>query len=124
MSCYVVGKGQVVIVTDGERPGEKVELAVLGPDQYFGERSLITGEPTSATVRASTDCELHEIAKEHLAFVLLRNQSLVEALGKRLAEREAALLAARERSSQAGAKSGRLTEPASFVSRIKRFFQL
>jgi small-conductance mechanosensitive channel/CRP-like cAMP-binding protein len=124
MSCYIVGEGDVVIETDGEQLGEKVELVVLGPDQYFGERSLITGEPTSATVRASTDCVLHEISKEHFAVVLMRNQSLVEALGKRLSEREAELMAARERSSKAGMAYRHPTEPASFVSRIKSFFQL
>ncbi len=124
MSCYVVGDGQVLIETTGERDGERVELAVLGPDEYFGERSLITGEPTSASARAATDCVLHEISKEHFAVVLMRNRSLVEALGKRLSEREAELIALRSQSSASGAKFGRPTEPASFVSRIRSFFQL
>lgn len=124
MSCFVVGEGAVAIETKGEQTQEKVELAVLGTDQYFGEQSLITGEPTSATVRASTDCVLHKISKEHLAVVLTRNQSLVEALGKRLAEREAERMAARKRSSKNGSEYGRPTEPASFVSRIRSFFQL
>lgn len=124
VSCFIVDDGRVVIETGREESGDRVELAVLGRDQYFGERSLITGDPTSATVRAVSDCVLHEISKEHFAEVLMRNQSLVEALGRRLAEREAEQLAARERSSNDGKLAARPTESASFVSRIKSFFQL
>ena len=123
-SCYIVSEGQVLIETDGDGPLGKVELAVMGPDQYFGERSLITGELTSATVRASTDCILHRLSKEYFADVLIRNESLVEALGKRLSERETETMAARERSSKDGKNHRRPTEPASFVSRIRNFFQL
>jgi small-conductance mechanosensitive channel/CRP-like cAMP-binding protein len=124
MSCYIVGEGRVRIETEREMSHEKVALAELGPEQYFGERSLITGEPTSATVRAATDCVLHEISKEYFGVVLTRNTMLVDALGKRLSEREAELMTAREGSSKHGPESDRPTEPASFVSRIKSFFQL
>lgn len=124
VSCYIVEEGDVVIETGGERPEEKVELAVLGRDQYFGERSLVTGDPTSASVRAATDCVLHEISKEHFAKVLAGNQSLVEALGQRLSEREVERLAARERSLEGGNRFESPTEPAGFVHRIRSFFQI
>ncbi|MBN2527797.1 MAG: mechanosensitive ion channel [Deltaproteobacteria bacterium] len=124
VSCYIVDDGHVVIETTGPQGVGVVQLAVLGRDQYFGERSLITGDATSATVRAKSDCVLHEISKDHFAHVLVRNKSLVEALGRRLAEREAEQMAARERSSKGGKASEHPTESASFVSRIRNFFQL
>lgn len=123
VSCYIVAKGEVIIETSGESL-QPVELAVLGRDQYFGERSLITGESTSASVRARTDCTLYEISKAFLATVLIRNQSLVEALGERLTEREAERMAAMERSSESGRTFDRPTAQAGFVSRIRNFFAL
>ncbi|MBN2715591.1 MAG: mechanosensitive ion channel [Deltaproteobacteria bacterium] len=124
VSCYIVERGEVIVESVGDATQPVVELARLGVDDYFGERSLITGEPTSASVRTATDCEIYEISKADLATVLKRNQALVDALGQRLAEREAEQTAARERTSGSGNASDRPTEPAGFVRRIRSFFQL
>ena len=53
--------------------GEQVELAKMGEGEFFGEFMLLTGRTGSATVRATTDCELlaihesviHDIADEY-----------------------------------------------------------
>src|SRR5262249_36287689 len=45
---YVVASGSVSILT-----GRGVEVTRLGPGKYFGEMSLLTGEPRSATVVAA-----------------------------------------------------------------------
>ncbi len=46
-----------------------VEIAVnrLGAGDLFGEMSLLTGEPRSASVVALTDAALYEFRKEHLS---------------------------------------------------------
>jgi MFS family permease len=52
---YVIAQGAVEVTrTDpsGERP---TALRTLGPDDVFGERGLLRGEPRSATVTATTD---------------------------------------------------------------------
>ena len=60
---------------------------MLHAGDYCGEMSLLTGEPRSATVIASTDCEVWQIGKEVLAEILQENDTLVQKLGELLAQR-------------------------------------
>ena len=59
-SAYVICLGRVRVSLD---PGD-AELAVLEPGAYFGEMSLLTGEPRTATVRTLEDCEVMEVTDE------------------------------------------------------------
>src|SRR5205814_1266065 len=55
-SCYVVDRGRAAVyVADGA--SERL-VALLEPGALFGEMSLLTGEPRSATVRAQGDVRL------------------------------------------------------------------
>lgn len=53
-TLFVVLAGQARVHRAGAA-GEDVELAMLGPRGFFGEMSLLDGQPRSATVRAMTD---------------------------------------------------------------------
>lgn len=55
---YVISKGKVEIVRDGQR------LAVLGPGECFGEMALLERTSRSATVRAVSGSKLLTIARE------------------------------------------------------------
>ena len=57
-SMFVVGRGSVRVTI---RPGA-TEVATIPAGGYFGEMSLLTGEPRTATVSAITDCVLLEIS--------------------------------------------------------------
>ena len=88
-SLYVLIDGTVettkhlgVIGLDGGTPRQKV-LVKLSAPQFFGEIGLLEDTPRSATVRASTSCELLELARDdfdhlvasdvHLGYTLMRN---------------------------------------------------
>src|SRR5213079_232102 len=56
-SMFVVSSGVVSVVLEPSRD----ELARIDRGGYFGEMSLLTGEPRSATVLAVEDVEIVEI---------------------------------------------------------------
>ncbi len=64
-SLYVIALGEVEVVRKDAGGAHKV-IAVLGPNEFFGEMSLIDKEYRSASVRARTDCELLQLTAENL----------------------------------------------------------
>jgi CRP-like cAMP-binding protein len=62
-TLYLIHKG-VVSVRQADIKGIERPLKQLGPDDSFGETSLLTGEPRDATIRALQDVELYTLDKE------------------------------------------------------------
>jgi small-conductance mechanosensitive channel/CRP-like cAMP-binding protein len=87
-SLFVVVEGvlDVGIAPEG-RPPRWVRLLAAG--DMFGEYSLLTGEPRSATVTARTESLLFEITKEALLPVLERAPELAQSMSRTLAARQA-----------------------------------
>ena len=63
-SMYLILTGQVMIYKTID--AEKVELATLSKNTFFGEMSLLLGSHRSASVEAIEDTELMVITKESL----------------------------------------------------------
>jgi len=70
-AMFVIVTGSVAVSTAAR--GSPLQLATMGEGDFFGEGSLITGKPRTATITALTDCELlclsrsalDEIARTH-----------------------------------------------------------
>jgi len=62
LHVIVAGKAEVTRRTEGEER----TLGFLGGGSIFGELSLLTGTPPSASVTAVSDIEVFEIRREHL----------------------------------------------------------
>jgi CRP-like cAMP-binding protein len=84
-SLFAVVQGVLHVV----RPVERTEpytglfwdvVAVLGPGDWFGEASLLTGAPRNATVVTATEALLVEIPKAGFEASILREPNLVERL--------------------------------------------
>jgi small-conductance mechanosensitive channel len=84
-SMFIVFSGEAEVLV--QAGGVETRVATLRTGDAFGEMSLLTGEPRSATVMARTDCELWEIDKTTLGEILQENTALVERLGELLAMR-------------------------------------
>ena len=84
---YVVKAGALSVAKDG------TQIATLGAGDYVGERSLLTGEATAATVTASENSTLFALSKSQFETLLGPMQGLLDRERKRRdaeAERAAA----------------------------------
>lgn len=64
-SLYVIMGGEVKVFTRG-RNGESIHLATLGSGDFFGEISILTGRPRTATITASMPTDLLRLDKDDL----------------------------------------------------------
>ena len=83
----ILTRGQVAVLKPDEGGEEKL-LGILNPGECFGEMSLLTGDPCSATIRARDEkVKAMIITKEDFDIVLSRNPVLNRYFSKLLALR-------------------------------------
>lgn len=78
---YTIVSGEAEV-----RKGRAI-VTTLGAGEIFGEMSLLTGEPRSATVVARTPMELYKLNQENFGKVLTHSPHLAWALSRTLARR-------------------------------------
>ena len=74
-SLFIIAKGEVKVVLTAE-DGREAILASLKEGDFFGEMSLLDGEPRSATVRAVEDSRLLTIRREDFLSALRKQPDL------------------------------------------------
>jgi CRP-like cAMP-binding protein len=120
-SLFVVRSGAVRVERVDEG-GPSRELARLGVGSFFGEMSLLTGEPRSASIVALGEVEVVVVGKEAFSTLLHDDGHLAKALSEALEVRSQDL-------ARAAAVAGPLgplpvTDSGTFFLRIQRFFGL
>ena len=116
-SMFVLTRGEASVTlahTDGE-------LARHSEGGYFGEMSLLTGDPRTATVTAVTDCELIEIGVDAFRRVVLADAALVERVAAAVAARRAEQDQYRATNASGGAA---VETPQTLLDRVRRFLRL
>jgi len=83
---YIVTEGEFEVVQHDEHQVEST-LAVLPVGECFGEMSLITGEPASATVRARGTAKVIAVSKENFHNMLAAAPEIAITLARILANR-------------------------------------
>jgi zinc transporter ZupT len=80
-ALYIVGRGKVEVLTE-PGPGNAAcsSIAALGEGHAFGEMSLLSGEPRTATIRAVEDTTLLRIAKQDFEQLVAADPELAEAV--------------------------------------------
>jgi small-conductance mechanosensitive channel len=115
-SMYVVCSGSASVVVEPDR----TEVAVIERGGYFGEMSLLTGAPRTATVLARGDVVVLEIDSDVFRRLGAENPTAVEQIG-------VAAMTRREQLDQvkAAARGSAVAEaPSTFLTRMKRFLRL
>jgi CRP-like cAMP-binding protein len=119
-SLYVIETGSVAVSL--RRAEIDQEVAVLGPGDFFGEMSLMTGEPRAATCIAQTDTTCYVIDRAGFQRIITSRPRLADEMSARLAERQAALL---RKGDELSALAARLPDAGKhLLARIRSFFDL
>jgi CRP-like cAMP-binding protein len=78
-SVYVIASGSVKVWTMTPS-GDRLDLAVLGPSDFFGEISFLTGNPRTATVETAEDSVILEVTDDKLSELVLRRPRVMQRL--------------------------------------------
>src|SRR5437867_2552134 len=121
-SMFVLLRGEADVLVS--KNGSTIQVATLNAGDCFGEMSLLTGEPRSATVRADRDCYVMEIGKPTMAEVLRSAPSCLEQLSHLLAQRkmETEGILKEAHTDEHFLKQRQYT--ATFLNRLRIFFEL
>ena len=121
-SLFVIASGRIEIsARSAVGRGDRV-LAVLGAGDYFGEMSLLTGAPRSATCRSLEDAELLILTADTLRPLLVHDPAAAERLSQAMARRKV------EDEELVPVVAARIPAPADLphvlLDRIRHFFGL
>ncbi len=86
-SLFVLVEGLFEVFLDRD-DGGRARRAQMSPGAFFGEISLLTGEPRSATVVAATGGLVFEITKEHMSHLLELRPEVAQTLCDAAARRQ------------------------------------
>jgi CRP-like cAMP-binding protein len=116
-SMFVVIRGSVKVqVPDGSTVRTLNELR---ENEFFGEMSLLTGEPRTATVVAAEETEVLQIKKAAIKPIFEANPELVKTIGEMIEERREVLRSLADKAMQ---NEGRVERGV--LRSIRKFFGL
>ena len=119
---FVVMNGDAnVIIQSGN---EIVPVVNLTKGQFFGEMSLLTGSPRSATVQAQSQLTVIVIGRGAMSHVLSQNPTLAKHFGEILTARQSELIATRESADRAAKLMTGTADGRSLTAKILKFFGL
>ena len=72
-ALYILKNG-LVKVTIEDRDGYEMILCILYPTDFFGDMSLLDGEPRSATVTTQEPSEVLTVSRDHFLHIIEKSQ--------------------------------------------------
>jgi small-conductance mechanosensitive channel/CRP-like cAMP-binding protein len=121
-SLFVLAEGVLEVWID--EPGRGTPVSTMRPGDFFGEMSLLTGEPRSATVLAATGSVVYEITRADLAPLLARHDALPQQLAQMLAARSQADTLRDELDAIAAKEVPDAGRTRQLLTRIREYFDL
>lgn len=121
-TCYLIRSGSVEVVLRDDAGGE-IFIAALKAGDFFGEMSLLAGEPRTATVVAREDTACLVITSQGFQNVFIENPSLAENLSELLARRSGELNEIKGLAQSERAEAEKAAQK-NIMKKIKRFFKV
>ncbi|MEY2545914.1 MAG: hypothetical protein QOG48_1031 [Verrucomicrobiota bacterium] len=122
-SMFVLLRGAANVSVS--KNGTTIQIATLSSGDCFGEMSLLTGEPRSASVRAERDCYVMEIGKSVMSQIIHDSPDCLQQLSEILAERKMNTEVALRENPPTPEQAAKEHEYRSaFMNRLKTFFSL
>lgn len=119
-ALYVIASGTADVRL--QQGGLSSIVTTLKAGHFFGEMSLLTGEPRSATVLAVTELLVIAVSKNALMRVVQDDRRLLERIGEVVAKRQAATAAAKTQLCKDAAGLSTVTHTRPLIERIQIFF--
>lgn len=122
-SMYIIQKGRAEILVKDES-GLEHTISNLGPLDYFGEMSLMTGENRAATVRTIEDSELICIGKGDVLEIISVHPSIAATFSEIIAKRQLEMKIKKEERKREEMAAMEKEISSNILERIFSFFKI
>jgi CRP-like cAMP-binding protein len=119
---YILKTGTADIRTNIE--GQTKIVAKLTAPTFFGEMGMMTGEPRTADVVATSEVECFRLDKEGFQKIIEERPEVATEMSENMAERRVELMAVREGLDEDAKKAAKAREKAQIFGKIQDFFGL
>ena len=107
-SLFIIADGVVGVTVDNDQ-GEKIMVSKLGVGDFFGEMSLMTGEPRTANIVAEIPCVVLKVNKDTIKNIFSKNPEIYDYVSNILAKRKLALDKSKDKSLKENEESKKLS---------------
>jgi len=122
-SVYIVELGAVEVTVNVPDRGPRI-MARLGTGDFFGEMSLLTGEPRSATLTAMCETKIWELAREAFEPILREQPAVAARLSRVMAKRRLANTLVISSLTEQERQEAENKWPDDMLNRVRHFFSL
>ncbi|HEY6000215.1 MAG TPA: mechanosensitive ion channel family protein [bacterium] len=117
-SLFLVTRGRVEVRVASA--GQETVVSTLGPGSFFGEMSLLTGDPRTATVVVLEGAEVVAVGREDFRHIAAANPRVLEEMTRIVTARRSRLAESIRESEEAAAARAR--EHGDLLERVRAFF--
>jgi small-conductance mechanosensitive channel/CRP-like cAMP-binding protein len=119
---YIIESGEVSVTV--AQDGVEAEVARLGAGDFFGEMSLMTGEPRAATVVALSEVECLRLDKEGFQALVQARPQIAEEVAEVIAARRTRLIALSEDVDREALSRQMEAHKEDLLAKIRDFFEV
>lgn len=121
-SMFGLTEGLLEVLVDHPEKDEKISVARLDPGAFFGEMSLLAGEPRSATVRVLAESVVYEIRRDSIMELLEARPEIGAALSDVIARRNFERSTMIENSTRAEREAAIAASSQTLLARMRSIF--